>query len=170
MTQTITTRATMTIGIDLGDRTSHLCVLDGSGDAIEESQITTTPKAFRARFEGLAPSRIALEVGTHSAWGDKGCGRPVESRARRFAGDHGGSRGFLTQPAPEDQSSGCLLGPLRHFRPPVRGSAGQTLSSEARARRVPISPLHQQNSNACCDTTAANEPSRAWDSGLSSGS
>ena len=63
-----TTLSTLTMGIDLGDRKSHVCVLDAAGEVVEESRIATTPKALRARFEGLAPTRIALEVGTHSAW------------------------------------------------------------------------------------------------------
>ena len=58
----------MTIGIDLGDRKSHVCVLDADGTVTEESRIATTPKALRARFEGAVPTRIALEVGGHSAW------------------------------------------------------------------------------------------------------
>ncbi len=62
-----TTPSTLTIGIDLGDRKSHICVLDAAGEMVEESRIATTPKALRARFEGLAPTRIALEVGGHSA-------------------------------------------------------------------------------------------------------
>ncbi|MFQ5515927.1 MAG: IS110 family transposase [Myxococcota bacterium] len=68
MTQASTTPSTLTIGIDLGDRKSHVCVLDAAGEIVEESRIAMTPKALRARFEGLAATRIALEVGTHSAW------------------------------------------------------------------------------------------------------
>lgn len=68
MTEATTTSTTLTIGIDLGDRKSHICVLDASGGIVEEGRIATTPKALRARFEGLAPARIALEVGGHSAW------------------------------------------------------------------------------------------------------
>ncbi len=68
MTEAITTASTLTIGIDLGDRKSHLCVLDAGGEIVEESQIATTPESLRARFEGLAGTRIALEVGGHSAW------------------------------------------------------------------------------------------------------
>ena len=68
MTDASTTTTTLTIGIDLGDRKSHVCVLDADGEVVEESRITTTPKALRARFESLAPTRIALEVGGHSAW------------------------------------------------------------------------------------------------------
>jgi transposase len=68
MTQATTAPSTLTIGIDLGDRKSHVCVLDADGQIIEESQMATKPKALRSRFEGQAPTRIALEVGTHSAW------------------------------------------------------------------------------------------------------
>jgi transposase len=68
MSEVTTTHATMTIGIDLGDRKSHICVLDAAGEIVEEGRIATTPKALRARFECLAPTRIALEVGTHSPW------------------------------------------------------------------------------------------------------
>ncbi len=68
MTKSTTTPTTLTIGMDLGDRKSHVCVLDAGGQVVEESQIATKPKALRARFEGLAPARIALEVGGHSAW------------------------------------------------------------------------------------------------------
>ena len=68
MSEATTSPSTMTIGIDLGDRKSHVCVLDATGEVVEESRIATTPKALRARFEGLTATRIALEVGGHSAW------------------------------------------------------------------------------------------------------
>ena len=68
MTESNITPTTITIGIDLGDRKSHICVLDAVGEIAEESRIATTPKALRARFEGLVRTRIALEVGGHSAW------------------------------------------------------------------------------------------------------
>ena len=68
MTESTTNPTTLTIGIDLGDRKSHVCVLDADAQIIEESQLMTKPTSLRARFEGLAPTRIALEVGGHSAW------------------------------------------------------------------------------------------------------
>ena len=43
MTEASTTLSTLTIGIDLGDRKSHICVLDAAGEVVEESQIATTP-------------------------------------------------------------------------------------------------------------------------------
>jgi transposase len=59
----------VTAGIDLGDRYTHVCLLDSeNGEVIEESRIPTSPKAFERRFSGTAPMRIAIEVGTHSPW------------------------------------------------------------------------------------------------------
>ena len=59
----------LTLGIDLGDRHSNLCLLDTeTGEVIEESRIATTPQAFERRFVGVEPMRVALEAGTHSPW------------------------------------------------------------------------------------------------------
>src|SRR3954452_18297533 len=59
----------VTAGIDLGDRYTHVCLLDTeNGQVIEESRIPTSPKAFQRRFSGTTPMRIAIETGTHSPW------------------------------------------------------------------------------------------------------
>ena len=34
----------LTIGLDLGDRFSHYCVLNGTGEIIREHRLPTTPK------------------------------------------------------------------------------------------------------------------------------
>lgn len=59
---------TTTIGIDLGDRTSTLCVLDADGEVVEESRIPTRQKAIHTYFALRSPARVVLEVGTHSPW------------------------------------------------------------------------------------------------------
>lgn len=59
---------TRTVGIDLGDRKSHLCVLDAKGAVVERSTLSTTPAAFERYFSALPASRVVLEVGTHSPW------------------------------------------------------------------------------------------------------
>jgi transposase len=62
-------KPSITVGIDLGDKYSHLCVLDAeSGEVIEEGRLRTTPEAFRRRFASQRPMRIAIEAGTHSPW------------------------------------------------------------------------------------------------------
>lgn len=59
----------VTMGIDVGDRYSHLCMLDGeTGEVTEESRIITSPAAFERRFSGSEPMRVAIEAGTHSPW------------------------------------------------------------------------------------------------------
>ena len=58
----------LTIGLDLGDRSSHYCRLDERGRILEESKTATSPKAMEAAFGAMPRSRIALETGTHSPW------------------------------------------------------------------------------------------------------
>ena len=73
-------RTTIT-GLDLGDRHSHLCLIDNeSGEVLEEGRLRTTPEAFERRFGSERPMRVAIEVGTHSPWVSRlleGCGHEV---------------------------------------------------------------------------------------------
>ncbi len=74
------TMGRMTIGIDLGDRRSHFCVLDDQGRVIARGFLPTTITAFRREFEVLPPSLVAIEAGTHSLWASqvlKVCGHDV---------------------------------------------------------------------------------------------
>jgi transposase len=58
----------LTIGLDVGDRSSWYCVLDEAGSIVLEEKLSTTPKAMQEGFGGMARSRIALETGMHSPW------------------------------------------------------------------------------------------------------
>ena len=58
----------LTIGLDLGDRSSCYCVLDENGEIIREQKIPTTPEGMQQAFGKMARSRIAMETGTHSPW------------------------------------------------------------------------------------------------------
>lgn len=59
----------MTVGLDLGDKYSYICVLDtDSGEVIEEGKLRTTPEDFCRRFDTGQKMKIAIEVGTHSSW------------------------------------------------------------------------------------------------------
>jgi transposase len=58
----------LTIGLDLGDRSSHYCILDEAGNVILEDSLPTTPKGIQQVFSRFPRSRIALETGTHSPW------------------------------------------------------------------------------------------------------
>jgi transposase len=58
----------LTIGLDLGDRTSHYCILNEAGEVIWEDKLPTTPRGIEEVFGRIPRSRIALETGTHSPW------------------------------------------------------------------------------------------------------
>jgi transposase len=58
----------LTIGLDLGDRSSFYCVLNGAGEVMVEERVTTSPEAMKKTFGKMPQSRIALETGTHSPW------------------------------------------------------------------------------------------------------
>src|SRR5438093_5216255 len=58
----------LTIGLDLGDKTSRYCILDHEGNVLLERSTATSKKGLAQAFASLGASRIALEVGTHSPW------------------------------------------------------------------------------------------------------
>lgn len=58
----------LTIGLDLGDRSSRYCVLDQQGDAILEGSVATTRAGLDQVLGAMPRCRVALEVGTHSPW------------------------------------------------------------------------------------------------------
>ena len=58
----------VTIGLDLGDRSSWYCLLDEVGEVLQEQKLGTTPKAMRGVFGGMPRCRIALETGMHLPW------------------------------------------------------------------------------------------------------
>lgn len=61
-------RPSQTVGIDLGDRFSHYCVLNSDGEVVEEGRIRTNEEKFRLHFENEPRERIVIESGTHSPW------------------------------------------------------------------------------------------------------
>ena len=56
------------IGLDVGDRYTHVSSRDEAGEIVSETRIRTTMDGLRAYFEPLMRCRVALEVGTHSRW------------------------------------------------------------------------------------------------------
>ncbi|MFD2302938.1 IS110 family transposase [Roseibacillus ishigakijimensis] len=68
-----------TIGIDLGDRNHHICVLDESGDVIRESSIRNEREALALLSSQYPTALIAMEVGAHSPW----LSRYLEGRGHR---------------------------------------------------------------------------------------
>jgi len=59
--------ASLTIGVDLGDRYSELCYLSGAGEVLDRARVRTRPGAFLDALVGDR-ARVVLEAGTHSRW------------------------------------------------------------------------------------------------------
>lgn len=56
-------------GVDLGDRSSQICLLDReSGAILEEKRLSTTSASFQSYFEGRRPWLVIVESGTHTPW------------------------------------------------------------------------------------------------------
>jgi transposase len=58
----------LTIGVDLGDRSSAYCVLNEAGEIVLEHKLGTTPEAMKQVFGSMPRCRMAMETGTHSPW------------------------------------------------------------------------------------------------------
>ena len=55
-------------GVDLGDKHSHVCLIDLDGNVVERKKLRTSPAAFERYFGGWVPMRVVLEAGTHANW------------------------------------------------------------------------------------------------------
>ena len=58
----------VTIGMDLGDKSSRYCVLNEEGEVVLERGVGSSQKAMRQVFGAIPRCRIAMEVGGHSPW------------------------------------------------------------------------------------------------------
>src|SRR5512146_1684438 len=58
----------VTIGVDLGDRTSRTYEVSAEGPCLREDTVATTVSGFTHYFGERARCRVVLEVGTHSPW------------------------------------------------------------------------------------------------------
>ena len=95
--------STTFLGLDLGDKYSHLAILDPHGDLIEETRIPTSKASFQRKFSGLPPARVAMEVGTHSRWAshlleELGHEVLVANARPKTPGTSGQAQSYLQQP------------------------------------------------------------------------
>ncbi len=58
----------LTVGMDLGDRSSRYCIVNERGEVVKSGSVATTKKDLTRVFGALPHSRVAVEVGTHSPW------------------------------------------------------------------------------------------------------
>jgi transposase len=56
-----------TIGCDVGDKKSEICVLDATGKVTERTSVRTVAKAMTELFK-RTPAHVVIEVGMHSRW------------------------------------------------------------------------------------------------------
>ncbi len=112
----------LTIGVDLGDKWSRYCVLDGQGQVGEEGRIATTPKAMRQFFAGRASALVVLEVGIHSPWvhrllvasGHEAITAHAQSVRLIYGGTHKDDRLDAERLARLGRLDPKLLHPIRH--------------------------------------------------------
>jgi transposase len=57
-----------TVGLDVGDRTTHLCVLDPEGEVAHEDRFRTEQMALEEALRPFSGARVVMEVGGHSPW------------------------------------------------------------------------------------------------------
>jgi transposase len=60
-------RVISTVGIDLGDRRSRVCVIEGD-DVIEETSVATTPEGIGEYLSARERCRVVMEAGGSSPW------------------------------------------------------------------------------------------------------
>ena len=68
MTEYSSEQTDVTMGMDLGDRQSELCVVDSAGTVVHRGQVATTTAGVTAALAPYPGARVVLEVGTHSPW------------------------------------------------------------------------------------------------------
>ena len=68
MTQHTQTLCTLTIGLDLGDRTTHVCVLDGDRKVAYRGRCATRREDVLQELAPFAGARVVLEAGSQSPW------------------------------------------------------------------------------------------------------
>jgi transposase len=57
-----------TIGMDLGDKTHEVCVLDAEGKVILRKEIVNTGESVKKFFKDYKDVLVVMETGTHSPW------------------------------------------------------------------------------------------------------
>jgi len=57
-----------TLGLDLGDRSHHVCAMDATGQIVREGSLLNTRPALAKLMAEFPRATIAMEAGTHSPW------------------------------------------------------------------------------------------------------
>ena len=132
----------LTIGLDLGDRSSAYCVLNEAGEIVLERKLATAPEAMKQVFGSMPRSRIAMETGTHSPW----VSRLLTALGHEVIVGHAQKVRLITKSRRKDDRLDArtlarlaridaeLLSPVKH-----RSAQAQLHLTEIRARAVLVS-------------------------------
>lgn len=58
----------ITIGMDLGDKTNFVCILDNTGNVQQSKPIENNMESIEKFFKQYKGATVAIEAGTHSPW------------------------------------------------------------------------------------------------------
>lgn len=148
-------RSATTIGLDVGDKYSQVCVLDlATGEVAEEARIRTTPAGIDRYFAAMPPARITLEVGTHSPWLSRALVRAghevIVANARKLRLIHGSSRKNDRLDAEKlarlTNYDVRLLAPIRHRSAKAQADLARVRSRDALVRTRTSLVVHVRGS------------------------
>jgi len=103
----------LTMGLDLGDRHHHVCVLDEAGEILAQEAIVNTREVVTAFCARYPDATIVMETGTHSPWISRlaaAQGHPVivaNARKLRAAEAAHSSRSRRARPSPTARMRKC---------------------------------------------------------------
>jgi transposase len=63
-----TSHPSLTIGLDISDRWTHMCAIDAEGRCVGRARVATRESALVDASGKFAGARVVLEVGPHSPW------------------------------------------------------------------------------------------------------
>lgn len=161
--------STTFLGLDLGDKHSHLAILDRHGDLIEETRLPTTRAAFHRKFSILPACRVAMEVGAHSRWASQlleELGHEVlVANARKlraiYHNPRKGDRADAETLARLARLDPALLSPIHHRSPKAQADLAVIRSRDALVRSRTLLINHARS---IVKSTGARLPSCSADS------
>lgn len=158
----------LTIGIDLGDRWSHLCILNPAGDVVDRRRVATREVALRRELSSFSVSRVVLEAGVHSPWVSRLVNElghePLVANPRRvamiYANESKSDRVDAEALARVGRFDPKLLSPIRH-RDPANQSDRTRLASRDVLVRVRTALINHVRGSAKASGTRLSAASTA---------
>lgn len=107
-------RAEFTIGIDLGDRTHVVTVLDQNGDRLTTRSLPNTARSLIAMIKKYPHATVAIEASTHSAW----VSRLLESNGCKvYVSNPRKVKAISASNVKTDERDSVMLAELAYFKP-----------------------------------------------------